>query len=66
VTIARAMTDSFAGIRPADAPVFILMQIIGAAAGLFAASWFCGPMRDQRNQSELSSLRRGAPSRPPA
>lgn len=40
VTIARAMTDSFSGIRPADAPLFILMQMLGAAAGLAAATWF--------------------------
>lgn len=37
VTLARAATNSFAGIRPADAPVFILAQLVGAAAatGLF-------------------------------
>ncbi|MFM1816088.1 MAG: hypothetical protein RLZ98_2783 [Pseudomonadota bacterium] len=34
VTVARAMTDSFAGIRPADAPAFILAQCIGAVAAL--------------------------------
>ncbi len=30
VTLARSLTDSFAGIRPADAPGFILAQIAGA------------------------------------
>jgi glycerol uptake facilitator-like aquaporin len=37
VTIARALTDTFAGIRPADAPGFIVAQLLGAAAatGLF-------------------------------
>jgi glycerol uptake facilitator-like aquaporin len=29
VTLARALTDSFAGIRPADAPGFILAQFLG-------------------------------------
>jgi glycerol uptake facilitator-like aquaporin len=29
VTIARSLTDTFAGIRPADAPGFILAQIVG-------------------------------------
>jgi glycerol uptake facilitator-like aquaporin len=29
VTIARALTDSFAGIRPADAPGFIASQVVG-------------------------------------
>lgn len=32
VTIARAFTDSFAGIRPADAPAFIAAQLLGAFA----------------------------------
>jgi len=38
VTLARAMTDTFAGIRPVDAPGFIGAQVLGAAtaAGLFA------------------------------
>lgn len=31
VTLARALTDSFAGIRPADAPWFILAQMAGMA-----------------------------------
>ena len=29
VTVARALTDSFAGIRPIDAPAFILAQLAG-------------------------------------
>jgi glycerol uptake facilitator-like aquaporin len=37
VTLARAASDTFAGIRPADAPGFIMAQLTGAAAatGLF-------------------------------
>jgi len=34
VTIARAMTDSFSGIAPADAPGFIAAQLVGAALAL--------------------------------
>lgn len=30
VTIARTLSDSFAGIKPSSAPLFILMQLIGA------------------------------------
>jgi len=30
VTIARSLSDSFAGIRPVDVPVFIIAQIIGS------------------------------------
>lgn len=35
-TVARAFTDTFAGIRPVDAPPFIAAQFSGAAA----AAWF--------------------------
>jgi glycerol uptake facilitator-like aquaporin len=36
ITIARALTDTFAGIRPVDVPAFVTAQLIGAtlAAGL--------------------------------
>jgi glycerol uptake facilitator-like aquaporin len=34
VTIARALTDSFAGIRPADAPAFIVAQVAGLLLAL--------------------------------
>ena len=38
VTIARSFTDTFAGIRPVDAPLFIAAQLLGAVAAtaLFA------------------------------
>ncbi len=31
VTVARTLSDSFAGIEPASAPMFIAMQLVGAA-----------------------------------
>jgi glycerol uptake facilitator-like aquaporin len=37
VTIARTLSDTFAGILPAHAPVFILCQLIGTALALLAA-----------------------------
>ncbi len=39
VTLARAATDTFAGIRPADAPAFILAQLLGAAAATALFRW---------------------------
>jgi len=38
VTVARALTNTFAGIRPADVPGFVVAQVLGAAAAtaLFA------------------------------
>jgi glycerol uptake facilitator-like aquaporin len=40
VTIARALTDSFAGIAPGDVPMFILAQLLGALGGLGVMRWF--------------------------
>jgi glycerol uptake facilitator-like aquaporin len=31
VTVARTLSDTFAGIRPSSAPMFVVMQLIGAA-----------------------------------
>lgn len=39
VTLARAATDTFAGIRPADAPGFVAAQLLGAAAATALLSW---------------------------
>lgn len=39
ITIARALTDSFAGIRPLDAPGFIIAQFAGALAGWRFSTW---------------------------
>jgi glycerol uptake facilitator-like aquaporin len=41
ITVARALTDTFAGIRPLDAPAFIAAQLAGAlAASLLARGLF--------------------------
>ncbi len=37
VTVARAFTDTFAGIRPADVPAFLVGQALGAGLGLVVA-----------------------------
>lgn len=37
ITIARSLSDTFAGIAPADVPAFIAAQIAGALAGMVAA-----------------------------
>jgi glycerol uptake facilitator-like aquaporin len=39
VTIARSLSDTFAGIRPADVPLFIVAQIAGALAATFLFRW---------------------------
>lgn len=39
VTMARSFTDTFSGIAPADAPGFIVAQLIGAALATILAAW---------------------------
>jgi glycerol uptake facilitator-like aquaporin len=39
VTVARAMSDTFAGIAPASAPAFIAAQIGGALAATLSMRW---------------------------
>ena len=39
VTLARALTDSFAGIRMIDVPAFVVAQLTGAVAGYFVSGW---------------------------
>ena len=43
VTIARSLTDTFAGIRPVDAPLFVVAQVVGAAAATLVAAWLFEP-----------------------
>jgi glycerol uptake facilitator-like aquaporin len=39
VTLARAFSDTFAGIRPADTPSFIVAQLVGAVAATYFFRW---------------------------
>jgi glycerol uptake facilitator-like aquaporin len=39
VTLARALTDTFAGIRPVDVPGFLLAQLAGAATATLLFRW---------------------------
>jgi glycerol uptake facilitator-like aquaporin len=42
VTVARAMTDTFAGISPQSVPLFVLGQSLGGAAAALFARWLLG------------------------
>jgi len=46
VTLARAFTPTFAGIRPADAPGFIAAQIAGAVAAMLLGRWLFAAVPD--------------------
>ena len=39
VTLARSITDTFSGIRPADVPGFIFAQIAGASSATLLFAW---------------------------
>jgi glycerol uptake facilitator-like aquaporin len=42
VTVARSITDTFAGIRPVDVPGFIVAQVAGAVVATAGFSWLAG------------------------
>jgi len=42
VTVARAMTDTFAGISPRSVPLFIVGQSLGGVAAALFARWLLG------------------------
>jgi len=44
VTLARSLSDTFAGIRPVDAPGFIVAQFAGALAGTLLFRWLSSPL----------------------
>jgi len=52
VTLARAASDTFAGIRPADAPGFIAAQLAGGAAATAVFRWLVPAARS--TDEELS------------
>lgn len=43
VTVARTLSDTYAGIRPADAPGFIAAQLVGGAAAAALCRWLVPP-----------------------
>ena len=45
VTLARAASDTFAGIRPADAPGFLVAQLAGGIAATWLFRWLAPSVR---------------------
>jgi len=43
ITVARSLSDTFAGIAPHDVPLFIAAQLFGAAVAAFVARWLFAP-----------------------
>jgi glycerol uptake facilitator-like aquaporin len=48
VTLARSLSDSFAGIAPASVPAFVGAQIVGALLGAMVWGWLFAQKPDQR------------------
>ena len=61
VTIARSLSDTFAGIRPADVPLFIAAQILGALAATFFFRWLAP---DLTRRAEHAVIPHAEPARP--
>jgi len=57
ITIARSLSDSFAGIAPADVPLFIAAQLIGAAAGALAGAGLFPPIASRGRRTDLGHSR---------
>lgn len=45
ITVVRSLSDSFAGIAPADAPMFIVAQLAGAGLGAVVAALLFQPVK---------------------
>jgi glycerol uptake facilitator-like aquaporin len=55
VTLARAASDTFAGIRPADVPGFIAAQLAGAAAATALFRWLI-PSEETDRERRVRSI----------
>ena len=54
VTLARTLTDTFSGIRPADAPAFIAAQVVGAVAATALFAWLLAPRPAEADSPPLT------------
>ena len=63
VTLARAASDTFAGIRPVDVPGFIVAQLVGAAAATLLFRWLVPNLSESARDVVGAHIERGG-SRP--
>ncbi|MBX3531246.1 MAG: aquaporin family protein [Rhizobiaceae bacterium] len=57
VTIARSLTASFSGIRPVDAPAFIIAQLTGALIAAMLMGWLLAPRTQARRTTSADARR---------
>lgn len=55
VTVARAASNTFSGIRPADAPAFIASQFAGALAAAVLVSWLT-PLNEAKSVPQAPAI----------
>lgn len=48
VTLARSFSNTFAGIRPLDMPVFVIFQLVGAVLAWGFCRWILSPENDSQ------------------
>jgi len=56
ITIARSLSDTFAGIRPADVPGFIGAQVVGALLALGLSRFLFSRPTPHRSESDMKTL----------
>ena len=54
ITIARALSDTFAGIRAVDVPGFIAAQVLGALVGLALTRWLLSSATAGRGEAKAA------------
>jgi glycerol uptake facilitator-like aquaporin len=60
VTVARAASNTFAGIRPVDAPAFIVMQFAGAVCATMLFRWLApAKVREDESAQNVSTADAG-------
>ena len=57
VAIARSLTNTFSGIRPADLPGFIVAELCGAFAGMLLMNWLLGRSRASASAAITETVR---------
>lgn len=61
VTLARSATDTFAGIRPADVPGFVVAELLGAFAATGLFSWLVPSIRSDATSVLVAHEQGGDP-----
>ncbi|MGX1170263.1 glycerol uptake facilitator-like aquaporin [Bradyrhizobium sp. USDA 372] len=57
VAIARSLTNTFSGIRPADLPGFVIAELCGAFAGMLLMNWLLGRSRASASVAITETIR---------